>query len=170
MTAWALGSVWAQEPVFRCGQAYTNVPQDPARCERVAPQSVTVIEGTRVQQGAAQGALSRPAVPLVSGAPASAGVGASVPEQPSAAVSASQREDMARQILHAEWLQARERHERLLQDQREAQAAGHAQGPAQRQVRQERLVQLQAAVERSQRDIDSLQRELARRPPRASTP
>jgi hypothetical protein len=38
---------WAQEAIYRCGHEYTNAPRDVRQCERMAPQAVTVITGTR---------------------------------------------------------------------------------------------------------------------------
>lgn len=136
--------VLAQQPVFRCGQAYTNVPQDPERCERLVPQAITVIPGGRAQN--LPGPAPGQALPAA----------ATVPQTP--------RDGMARQILLAELEQARLRHEQLLAQYRrpdglsEASEAQQAAAPGQDRVRR-----LQAALERSQRDIDSLQRELARR-------
>ena len=138
----ATGVVLAQQPVFRCGQEYTNAPLDPSRCERLTGQAVTVISGTRVQ---AQG-----------------GVAAAEPagQQPPAKVEAShqrQRDDMARAIVMAELDKARQRHALLLQQH-------------QRQQDKPDDAQRKAALERVQRDIDSLQRELDRRPPASAQP
>ena len=32
----------AQDTIYRCGREYTNAPNDPVRCERLADQAVTV--------------------------------------------------------------------------------------------------------------------------------
>lgn len=157
------GAVGAQQAVFRCGQQYTNVPHDASRCERVAPQAITVIEGTRVQSGAraaAPAASPQAAAPLAASDPGQGSALASVP-----------REDMARQILNTELTQARERHALLLRSMREAEAASPgATGTATHIAHQERLDTLQASLARAQRDIDSLQRELLRRPPPSVAP
>ena len=80
---------WAQQAVFRCGQEYTNAPTDASRCERVAPQAITVIAGTRVQTNSTASPVTSPApVSMVSVSPPPA---ASAPQQ--------QRDDMARHIL-----------------------------------------------------------------------
>jgi len=140
------GSALAQQAVYRCGQEYTNAPTDPARCERLAPQAITVIAGTRAQ-GAAVAAPP-------AGTGAAAGAVASVPQK--------QRDDMARGIVSAELDRAQRRHADLLAEYRLGEPVRVAQEqPAQYQ---ERVARLKASVERSQRDIDSLQRELARRP------
>ncbi len=71
---------------------------------------------------------------------------------------------MARHILHTELAQARERHANLLQDYKKIQTERHAEDAGKLQKHQQRMAHLQAAVERAQRDIDSLEREIARRP------
>ena len=141
-----MGSATAQQAVYRCGQEYTNAPTDPARCERLASQPITVIAGTKVQGAAV-------AAPAASTGTAAAAV-ASVPQK--------QRDDMARSIVSAELDRAQRRHADLLAEYRLGEPVRVAQEqPAQYQ---ERVARLKASVERSQRDIDSLQRELARRP------
>ena len=145
---------WSQQVVFRCGQEYTNTPSDPSRCERVASQAITVIAGTRVQAtSTASPASSSSPQSTVSVSPLLA---ASAPQQ--------QRDDMARHILHTELAQARERHANLLQDYKKIQTELHPEDAGKLQKHQQRMAHLQAAVERSQRDIDSLEREIARRP------
>ena len=135
------GSVLAQQPVYRCGQEYTNAPLDAARCERLASQTVTVIPGTRVQASGL--------------APATLPAGQ--PAVRSEAAGQKQRDEMARAIVAAELDKARLRHAALLQDLH--QAPGKPESDPR-----------QAAVARSQRDIDSLQRELERRPPAPTPP
>lgn len=137
LALWATAG-WAQQAVYRCGHEYTNAPQDAQRCERLALPSVTVIPGTRAQAVAPPGS-------------ASAGV-------PSARAEAAPRDDMARTILVTELGKARERHAQLQQEWRHLETAG---GPKQ----QHQAEQLKAAIERTERDIGSLQRELARKTP-----
>ena len=130
----------AQQAVYRCGQQYTNIPQDTGRCERLAPQAVTVIEGTRVQgQGAAA-------------APSPNGLATARVEP----AGQKQRDDMARTIVSAELGQARQRYAELQQQHQKAQTMPSPDAA--------RVAELGAAVARAQRDIDSLQRELDRRP------
>ncbi len=134
----------AQQAVYRCGQQYTNLPQDAGRCERLAPQAVTVIEGTRVQ---GRGAVSAPLPAAVPQGTATARV------EPAGQ---KQRDDMARTIVSAELGQARQRFAELQQQHQKAQTMPSPDAA--------RVVQLGAALDRAQRDIDSLQRELDRRP------
>lgn len=144
-----VGSALAQQVVYRCGQEYTNAPADASRCERLASQAVTVIAGTRVQ-----GAAAAPSPSASAAAGASSAV-ASVPQK--------QRDDMARSIVSNELEQAQRRHADLLAEYRQGEPlrlSDEAQNPPKYQ---ERVARLKAAVDRSQRDIDSLQRELARK-------
>lgn len=154
-----LGSAWAQDSVYRCGNLYTNAPQDASRCERVATQAVTVIEGTRAQ--GPQHPAS-PATPAASPAPPVGGA-ADKGHQ-------SQRDDMARHIISTELAQARQRHAQLLDEYQQGHPARTAEEQQNPQKYRERVARLQAALERSQRDIDSLQRELTRRPTASAKP
>jgi hypothetical protein len=146
----ALLPVLAQQPVYRCGSEYTNAPQEANRCERLAPQSVTVIPGTRVQGATAPAAVG--ALPTSHGSPSGAVPGQSAPQR--------SRDEMARTIVGAELDKARERLGQLQDEQRQSRSASPGDDPQQ----QQRLARLQAEIERTVRDIESLQRELARRP------
>ena len=154
LCGWSLA--FAQQAVYRCGQQYTNTPDDAARCERVAPQAVTVIPGTQVR-------TLRPAPPM----PAR-------PEGDSRTVSTDtpqgERDEMARRILRAELEQARQRHARLQDEYRQGEPLRTPDELQHPQKYQERAAGLRAALERSLRDMDSLQRELMRRPVLNATP
>ncbi len=153
---WAAGTALAQQPVYRCGQEYTNAPREASRCEPLLAPAITVIPGTRVQT---------PTVPAQSQSLAAQAPAVSA-QAPSGVASAGQgqREDMARSILSAELEQARLRHVRLLEEFRQGEPERLSDDNRNPQHHRERMDRLKAALERSQRDIDSLQRELARRP------
>ncbi|MFM7026637.1 MAG: hypothetical protein ACKOWC_11365 [Limnohabitans sp.] len=140
--------VVAQQPIYRCGQLYTNVPADPARCQPVTSHAVTVISGTRVQTYGGTPAARSTAAPQMK-AEAKVETGGQ-----------RQRDDMARAIVVAELDKVRQRHQSLELEYRQAPAEDNG----------SRRAQLKAAVERSQRDIESLQRELERRPPAFAQP
>lgn len=145
------GAALAQDAVYRCGQEYTNAPKDASRCERLPLQSVTVIQGlkpSRVEPPAA------PAAPLL--APGSV---------PVASADAPQRlrDQQARTIVATELEKTRQRHAELVQEYRQGAPAKTASEEAHPNKYQERVAGLKAAIERHERDIDSLQRELARR-------
>jgi hypothetical protein len=131
----------AQQEVYRCGHEYTNTPQDAQRCERLVLPAVTVISGTRAQAGlpatSASAEAPRARAPLA-------------PQGP--------RDATARTIVVAELDKARAQHADLLREWRQLPPA---EGPKQ----QHQAEQLKAAIERTERDIESLQRELARKTP-----
>jgi len=167
--AWLLGAallprpVLAQEAVYRCGQEYTNAPRDASRCERLPDQSVTVIPGLKPARvpapnpapmpAAAQPAASEPQAASAAAAPAATG---DAPQR--------QRDQQARTIVVAELERTRQRHAELVQEYRQGAPAKTEADAASPQKYQERVAQLKAAIERHERDMDSLQRELARRP------
>lgn len=155
LCAWSLA--FAEQAVYRCGQEYTNAPVHAARCERVASQAVTVIPGTRVQGSAALATVT-----LLPASSASRSGMEGMPQR--------QRDDMARSILDSELERARQRHARLQEEYRQGEPARLPDEIHNPQKYQGRVSDLRAALERSQRDIDSLQRELTRRPSVVSTP
>lgn len=145
----------AQQAVFRCGQEYTNAPADASRCERLQPQAVTVIPGTRVQTPAAVRDATLPAqAPL---APPMASTTASE-------LASRPREQMALSILDAELEQARQRHASLMQAYHRGEPPRTPDEVHDPQKYQDRVQRLKVALERAQRDIESLQRERMRRP------
>jgi hypothetical protein len=140
----------AQEAIYRCGQEYTNSPQIRTDCVPIQTvPAVTVIEGTRPSAGASAGRTT------------SASGTALVPSQRTKAdlfveLPAAQRERdvQARAILLQELAQARQQQAQLQQVLKDSETAKQA----------DKTPTVKAALERTQRDIDSLQRELARRP------
>jgi hypothetical protein len=162
--------VLAQEAVYRCGKEYTNAPRDASRCERLPDQSVTLIPGPKPARvpapnpapmpAAAQPAASEPQAASTGAAPAATGAA------PAATGDAPhrQRDQQARTIVVAELERTRQRHAELVQEYRQGAPAKTEADAASPQKYQERVAQLKAAIERHERDMDSLQRELARRP------
>ena len=149
-------AAFAQEQIYRCGQEYTNAPKEVSRCERLSPQSVTVIPGLKPVR------VEAPVVgPVTASAPSVAPSSA-----PASSADAPQklRDQQARTIVAAELDRTRQRHAELLQEYRQGAPLKSATEEASPHKYQERVVQLKAAIERHERDIDSLQRELARRP------
>jgi len=134
----------AQQVVYRCGQEYTNAPMDARGCERLSPQAITTVSGTRVQGASPSG-------PAVAASAARS-------------VDQVQRDGMARSIVSAELAQAQRRHADLLAEYRQGEPLKSPEELQSAAQYQERVARLKAAVERSQRDLDSLQRELTRRP------
>jgi len=145
------------QPVYRCGQAYTNAPPAGILCERLPEQQVTVIEGTRVQRPSARApspaAVS--ALPAASSAQPAASGPLPVQELPQ-----SVRDGQARSVLLAELERTRERLQGLEQEQRQLQTAT-ASSTATPDA-QARAQALEQSVLRTRRDLQSLQRELER--------
>lgn len=148
-------TVVAQDAIYRCGQEYTNAPQDKNRCVRVSTQSVTVIEGTR---------------PAASAGRTMAGQGTVlVPEERTKAEPARvdpaqrERDTQARAIVAAELDKARQQQAQWLEEYNQGEPVKWASESRNHQKYLDRTAALKAAIERNERDIDSLQRELARR-------
>ncbi len=153
------GLALAQEAIYRCGSEYTNTPRDVGQCERLVPQAITVITGTR------------PAAPIA----AAPGVTAAK-EARSVATAArtpppvqTERDLHARTIVSHELDKARQQLTLLVQEYNDGEPVKWASESRHHQKYLDRVAMLKASIERTQRDIDSLQRELDRRPVVAST-
>jgi hypothetical protein len=142
----------AQQAVYRCGQEYTNAPREPGLCEPLAQQAITVINGTRP---APSPASARPP-----GTPAAA---ARTPD-----VQQSERDAQARTILTQELDKARAQRVQLVQSYNLGEPEKWATETRNHQKYLDRVAEMKAAIERTERDIDSLQRELTRRPVQTS--
>jgi hypothetical protein len=151
---------WAQEAIYRCGHEYTNAPRDVRQCERMAPQAVTVITGTRPSP-------PRAAAPVLS---ASVTETRTSPETPrSAQPQQAERDLHARTIVGQELDKARQQLTVLVQEYNDGEPVKWASESRHHQRYLDRVSALKASIERTQRDIESLQRELDRRPVVAST-
>ena len=169
---WVLTSppAQAQQAVYRCGQEYTNAPREPALCEPLAPQAITVINGTRpalqpqASTAAAVPTRSASAEPVAS-APSAAGQ----PRTPAVPtrlpdVQQSERDGQARTILMQELDKARAQLAQLVHSYNQGEPEKWAAETRNHQKYLDRVAEMKAAIERTERDIDSLQRELSRRP------
>ena len=152
--AWCLlGLVWssplpAQEAIYRCGQEYTNAPQGKSACTRVATEpAVTVIGGTHAHGGAVRTPLAESTALVPESRTKADGPRAQPQDQ-------RERDAQARAILMQELAQAKQQQAQLQQAFKDHEGAKSP----------DKMQATQAAIERNQRDIDSLQRELARRP------
>jgi hypothetical protein len=165
--AWGLAAS-AQEVVYRCGHEYTNKPRDLQDCERLASQAVTVITGTRpaapppakpAKTVSTEGEGSSPM------AKTPAATQALMPETGSTArAQQAARDEHAREVLLQELSKAQAQLAQLQQTFNHGAPEKWASESRHHQQYLERVAGLKAAIERSERDIDSLQRELARRP------
>ena len=142
--------VQAQQSVYRCGQEYTNAPRDKSRCQLLQAQAVTVIEGTRPSMGSTGSAPAeeRTKTELTKAE-------ASTPRD---------RDVQARTIVAAELEKTQQQHAQMLQEYKQGTTVLWSSESREQAKHQERMAVLKAAIERAERDMDSLRRELARRP------
>ena len=132
---WSGGPLQAQEAIYRCGQEYTNAPKDLSLCERLPQQSVTRISGLR-PQATEPNAMPKAAAP-----------------QPSHRTVLAQA--LARlEKQHQAWAQELE----MLMSQTGTAEYGAA------PKNQDRVAALHLAMERAEREMETLQREAARGP------
>lgn len=134
MACTSLGSVHAQAPapgIWRCGNAYTNQPDPSQNCQQLESSTITVIEGTRVQQKGA---------PVATGARKPADVQVSTAEQ-------QRRDARSRQILQTEL-------DRLLLQQRSLRAQWAQADEAEK-------TRLRLPLERVDADVAAVKREMA---------
>jgi hypothetical protein len=154
----------AQEAIYRCGQEYTNQPRAMALCERLAPQAITVINGTRPSPVPSPVPSPMPSSLVVpSTAPPALNSPARSAEAPRAAPQQAARDAAARAVLEQELLKAQAQLAQLRQDFNHGEPEKWASESRNHQKYLDRVAALKAAIERSERDIDSLQRELTQR-------
>jgi hypothetical protein len=165
-------SAQAQQAVYRCGHEYTNAPREPGLCEALAPQAITVISGTRPTASPAAPAAvvstrstsAEPAATVTSaGQPRTPAVPARTPD-----VQQNERDAQARTIVMQELDKARAQLAQLVQSYNQGEPEKWAAETRNHQKYLDRVAGMLAAIERTERDIDSLQRELTRRPVQTS--
>jgi hypothetical protein len=169
-------SAQAQQAVYRCGQEYTNTPREPALCEALAPQAITVIGGTRPAPQARSVPLPTPAAASTRSTPSDPGAAVATAGQsrtpavpaPTPDVQQSERDAQARTIVMQELDKARAQLAQLVQSYNQGEPEKWAAETRNHQKYLDRVAEMKAAIERTERDIDSLQRELARRPVQTS--
>ena len=149
------GSAAAQAVIYRCGHEYTNAPRHISQCERLAEQAVTVISGLRppsARTGVAPDGLA-----------ADEARTKAEPLRPTTALQ-TERDAQARTVLDQELARVQQQHQRLVQEYNQGAPAKLATEQTTPHAYHDRVAALKAAIDRTERDIDSLQRELARRP------
>jgi hypothetical protein len=151
----------AQTKIWRCGNAYTNdeALAKAENCKPVQGGNVTVVQGTRVNAPAsspAGNAASRARGDSVATAPPTASPGSIRVESGEQKA----RDSDARLILEAELKKAETRHSALLQEWNNGEP--EKMGPEHRNYQKylDRVAELKAAIERNEKDIAGLKREL----------
>jgi hypothetical protein len=138
----------AQTSIWRCGNTYTNdkAEANAKGCKMVEGGNVTVVQGTRANGGKTVN---------VATAPESRGSRVESGEQKA-------RDGEARAILEAELKKAEARQADLLREYNNGEP--EKQGPEHKNFQKylDRVAELKAAIERNDRDIAGLKRELSR--------
>jgi hypothetical protein len=153
------GHASAQGKIFRCGNTYTNdeAQANAGKCKLVEGGNVTVVQGTKVNgANAAPNTTTRVAnAPQAAAQPAPAGSRIDAGEQKA-------RDNEARSILEAELKKAETRHAELLKEFNNGEP--EKLGPEHRNHQKwlDRVADLKASIERNEKDIAGLKRELGR--------
>jgi hypothetical protein len=152
-------SVMANQVVYKCGQEITNQPTDPKLCQTLNISQPTQIEGTRVQTSAQKGmgTVAMGASELTESAKAQASV---VQAGPSA--ESVERKSQARTILEDEWQKLSTLYTELVQQYNHGHPTPLAGETIRQTSYQQRAMALKAQVQRLERDLQALQRELSR--------
>jgi hypothetical protein len=152
----------ADDRIYRCGNEYTNTPMNSKDCEVMQGQTLTVIQGTR-PSGALKSQPSA-AMPDRTKMASSLAVSASQPGSTPEPVDTKFRDVQKRTILVSELKQVRERHAQLVQEYNAGEPEKIGSEARNHQKYLDRLANLKAGIARAERDMDSLQKELARLP------
>ncbi|MDB5751328.1 MAG: hypothetical protein JWP65_1749 [Ramlibacter sp.] len=145
----------AQAPIWRCGNTYTNEEIKGQACKLVEGGNVTVVQGTKVNGAAAQ---SGPREVKVGSAPQTV----SAPGQRVDSTEQRARDGEARTILEAELKKAEARHAELLKEFNNGQPDKLGPETKNYQKYLDRVADLKASIERNERDIAGIKRELGR--------
>ena len=144
---------FAQDPIYRCGNEYTNtVPESQkAHCKLVQGGNVTVVQGFK------------PPVPTAGVQPVKV---AAAPQSTSRVDASDQkaRDSDARLILEAELKKAESRHADLLREYNNGEPEKRGDEARNYQKYLERVADLKASLARNDSDIAGIRRELGRVP------
>jgi hypothetical protein len=148
----------AQTKIFRCGNTYTNdeAQAKSLNCKLVEGGNVTVVQGTKVNGGAPAAAPAKGV--NVATAPQAAGT----PGQRVDAADQKARDADARAILEAELKKAESRHAELLREWNNGEPDKLGPETRNHQKYLDRVAELKAAIDRNEKDIAGLKRELGR--------
>jgi hypothetical protein len=144
----------AQARIWRCGNTYTNdeAQAKVQNCKLVEGGNVTVVQGTKVNSPAPVKPVNLATAPQTAG---SSGQRVDAGEQKA-------RDSDARLILEAELKKAENRHADLLKEWNNGEP--EKLGPEHRNHQKylDRVAELKASIERNEKDIAGLKRELGR--------
>ena len=140
MCAFFVGFVLAEQAVYKCGQELTNLPKNPELCQKLEISNLTQIEGTKVQNSPSFNSAFKSKEAQVEGMP----VAQTSPQD------VHQRSTQARTILEDERQKLLKRQAELVQNHKQSQPDG------------QREAVFKTNLQRIERDLQSLSRELAR--------
>jgi len=146
-------SAWAQEPIYRCGNEYTNTKPDARAkgCKLVEGGNLTVIQAVKPPKNA---------TPKVKASPEASAVAAprvSANEQKA-------RDQDAQLILQEELKKALMRQEELKKEYNNGEPEKRGEETRNHQKYLDRVAELQANLARNESDIAGIRRELGRLP------
>jgi hypothetical protein len=141
LASWAS---WAQAPIYRCGNEYTNTKPEGRDCKLLSGGNITVIQGTQANKPAQASGL-KPA-----------------PTNARAQAEQQRRDTDARLILNNELSKARTRQQELLQEYNNGQPDMQGGEARNHQKYIDRVERLKASLARVEGDIAGIERELAR--------
>jgi hypothetical protein len=158
LLALLVSPVFAQTPIYRCGNEYTNTVPDSqkSRCKLIEGGNVTVVEGFKLPAPAASSPKPSAAKPTAS-SPTPAGARVDSAEQRA-------RDSDARLILEAELKKAQARQAELLREYNGGQPDKQGDEARNYQKYLDRVADLKANLARTDSDVAGIQRELARLP------
>jgi hypothetical protein len=151
---------FAQEPIYRCGNEYTNTKPD-ARvnkdCKLVEGGNVTVVQGTRVPKASSNKAPGTANGSSPSGAQVDAG-------------QQKARDSDARLILQEELKKTQAHQEELKKDYNNGEPEKRGDESRNHQKYLDRVAELKASLTRNESDMAGIRRELDRLQPKSSAP
>jgi hypothetical protein len=166
----ALGSAWAQDAIYRCGNVYTNnpTPLEKKECNVIDGGNVTVIQGFKKGAQISAPVPKKSADQAVS-APRVASSGASFDQPKVDAAQQKQRDSDARAILETELRRAETKLSDLQKEYNEGQPDRKGDEFRNGGKYMDRIAELKTQVSRAEADVTSIRRELARIAPSASS-
>ena len=153
------GHAFAQGKIFRCGNTYTNdeAQANAGKCKLVEGGNVTIVQGTKVNGSNAAPNAGVKVASAPQAAPASAPAGSRIDTGEQKA-----RDNEARSILESELKKAEARHAALVREFNNGEPEKLGPETRNHQKYLDRVADLKASIERNEKDIAGLKRELGR--------
>jgi len=159
--SWMPLSSMAEEDVFKCGREITNKPLDASVCQKIVSNSAVQIEGTRVQSNNSVLQTVKPVSAEKAEGVAENVRGQALSSEPPPAQS---RQRQARTILEDEWQKLSAKHAELVRIYKQGRPDLMAGEDPEHSAYKQRVEGLHANLQRVERDLQALRRELSRYP------